>query len=186
MLKASHSKPTTMASIDTAALGSKRTRHAIPRIDMTPMVDLGFLLVTFFIFTTSMSENLALKIVIPKDEPNAKPNNLPKSAAITVLLDGNKVYAYRGDWKDAVTNEGVQPTILNYNTGLGLVIRKTQEQLKTSGKKQEDAMLLIKPSPDANYQQVIDALDQALICRMTKYTIVEPDAAELQFLATWK
>jgi biopolymer transport protein ExbD len=84
----------------------KRKLHSV-KIDMTPMVDLGFLLITFFIFTTSMAEPKITKLLMPKD---GRETNVPQSKALTVLLDKNKVYVYAGQWKDAIASNAVVQT----------------------------------------------------------------------------
>ncbi|TCZ66421.1 ExbD/TolR family protein [Flaviaesturariibacter aridisoli] len=168
-----------MASVETAALGSKRKGHLIPKVDMTPMVDLGFLLITFFIFTTSMGESRALQLVMPADGP---PMNSMESATLSVLLDSSQVFAYRGQWEKAVPAGGVQPTTLNTYTGMGAVIRALQQDLRARGRHDSDLVLLIKPAARADYRQVVDAIDMALIYNVKRYAIVEPEKEERAFL----
>ena len=168
-----------MASVDSAAPGSKRKGHFIPKIDMTPMVDLGFLLITFFIFTISMSESRALKLIVPADGP---PMPSPQSASLTLLLDSNRVFAYRGRWEDAGRAGAVQPTSLNTYTGAGAVIGALQKDLRARGRHDSDLVLLIKPAARADYRQVVDALDMALIHKVKRYAIVEPEKEEEAYL----
>jgi len=73
--------------------GNKKRNQKL-KIDMTPMVDLGFLLITFFIFTTSMGEPMATNLFMPKDGPET---NVSEATVLTVLLAGeNKIYYYDG------------------------------------------------------------------------------------------
>ncbi|RYD91248.1 MAG: biopolymer transporter ExbD [Sphingobacteriales bacterium] len=177
-------KTNTMANIDTAAApGSKRKTRPFPRIDMTPMVDLGFLLITFFIFTTSMSESKAMKLVMPADGDGTKSM---ATATLSVLLDSNRVYAYHGMWETALQAGAVQATSLNTYTGLGASIRSVRQALRARGYHDSDLVLLIKPTARADYKQVIDALDEALIYEVKRYAIVEPDGAENAWCASRK
>ena len=76
---------------------AKRKFSPTIKIDMTPMVDLGFLLITFFIFTTTMSDKITMKLYMPH---NGDPTPIGKSKVLTVLLSSNnKVYAYEGALK---------------------------------------------------------------------------------------
>jgi biopolymer transport protein ExbD len=168
-----------MATIETPALGSKRAGRANPRIDMTPMVDLGFLLITFFIFTTSMSQDFALKLVMPKAGPEMPS---AESGTLSVILSEKGVYAYRGQWEGALKEGRVQKTTLATYTGIGEGIRQLQKDLAARGHKDE-LMLVIKPTKSASYTQVIDALDQALIYQVKRYAIVDADAGEEAFLS---
>src|SRR4029078_6685546 len=95
-----------MAQIENTANGRKgrsfaHNKKQVLRIDMTPMVDLGFLLITFFVFTTTMSTPKATDLFMPKDDLT-HPQSLHNSLALSLLLDdNNKVYYYNGDFKEA-------------------------------------------------------------------------------------
>ncbi len=68
------------------------------RVDLTPMVDLGFLLITFFIFTTTMSRPTKMILILPKDVPDKERQLARNSAVITILLGkSDGVFYYEGD-----------------------------------------------------------------------------------------
>lgn len=157
------------------------TRRRLPRqvrIDMTPMVDLGFLLITFFIFTASMAETKALRLIMPADGEGTK---IGQSTVLTALLGAdNRIYLYEGDWKDAVKNDKVVKTSYNVYTGAGSLIRAKQKAL---GDRTKELMLLIKPTEGATYQNIINALDEVTINGVKKYAIVDPSAEETGYIA---
>src|SRR3982751_2747882 len=103
-----------MASIDVAGgdsghkkgPGVKKAKKLSTRVDMTPMVDLGFLLITFFIFTTTMSTPATMGLTMPKDEKNKEDQTeIKESGALTILLGGDdKVYYYEGFMKSDGSN----------------------------------------------------------------------------------
>ena len=168
-----------MAQIqDQRATGkTKRKLHSQLSIDMTPMVDLGILLITFFIFTTSMTEKRVTNLIMPKD---GEPTGLPESKAITAILgENNKVFVYAGRWDNAVSDKNITETNYNVYQGLGNFIRARQKQLKN---KRNDLMLLIKPLNNASYQDVIDALDEALINNVQRYAIVQATTEERAYI----
>jgi biopolymer transport protein ExbD len=156
-------------------------RHSV-RTDMTPMVDLGFLLITFFVFTAQLSEPKALKLNMPKEGDSSK---LAESNAITVLLgDNDHVYYYKGNWEEASAKSEIFKTDLSLNGGLGKIIRTQQQWLDVNGKKEgrKGLMLLIKAGEEASYQMVIDALDQALINDVGKYALVRLEPEESMWM----
>ena len=164
-------------------------KKQIIRIDMTPMVDLGFLLITFFVFTTTMSIPKATDLFMPKDDLT-HPQPLPNSLALSLLLsDNNKVYYYNGDFNEAANANKIFET--NYSTyeGIGKIIRQKQKDIDASGKfadGRKGLMLLIKPTSGSVYKNVIDALDEAVINDVRKYAIVEPANEEINYIRSKK
>ena len=165
-------------------------KKQILKIDMTPMVDLGFLLITFFVFTTTMSTPKVTDLFMPSDKPVTIPPELPNSLALSLLLsDNNKVYYYNGDFNEALGANKIFET--NYSTyeGIGKIIRQKQKDIDASGKftdGRKGLMLLIKPTPGSVYKNVIDALDEAVINDVKKYAIVEPASEEISYIKTKK
>jgi len=180
-----------MAQIENTANGRKgksfsHNKKQIIRIDMTPMVDLGFLLITFFVFTTTMSTPKATDLFMPSDKPDPLPPKLIDDLALTILLSENdKIYYYNGNWEDAKNGNQIFET--NYSTyeGIGKIIRQKQKEIDASGKfadGRKGLMLLIKPTSASNYKNVVDALDEAVINDVRKYAIIEPTKEELNFI----
>ena len=79
--------------------GKKRAKKGSTRVDMTPMVDLAFLLLTFFVLTSTFSKPKVMSLVYPAKEENPNPEENPKiNNAITFLLSEDKVYYYAGQY----------------------------------------------------------------------------------------
>jgi len=169
-----------MAEIITSTQsGNRRKQHSL-KVDMTPMVDLGFLLITFFIFTSSMSEQKAMKLFMPAD---GVPSPYKESAAITVLLGGDKeMYYYEGTWQEAYQQGHVRKTSFDVQRGLGKAIRDKQMSL---GQRKNELMLLIKPGETSTYADIINALDVVSINDMKRYAIAPMEEGEKAFLL-WK
>ena len=118
-----HLKLTSMAQNNDAPILQRRKRGVPllrkqdPKTDMTPMVDLGFLLITFFVITTEMNKPGKLDLLMPKE---GKEMHIMNSTALTVLLTGTtKVYYYHGNWETAKWNTKVYETYLSTLNGIG-------------------------------------------------------------------
>ncbi|PZR29479.1 MAG: biopolymer transporter ExbD [Citrobacter freundii] len=180
-----------MANISEPQVGRARSRSAAKlkrhssRPDMTPMVDLGFLLIAFFVMTTEMSKPAVTKLNMPKVN-NEKPPPLRESTALTFLIGGEKMYCYAGRYENAKANNEIYETNFSLKDGIGKIIRERQDWLEKSNitpEGRDGLVLLIKPGPNSNYQQVVDALDETLINGVTRYMIVSPDKEELEWMS---
>ena len=158
--------------------GVKKAKKLSTRVDMTPMVDLGFLLITFFIFTTTMSTPSTMKLFMPKDEKDQK--NLMEvkaSDALTIMLGkNNQVYYYMGILKDDGSN--FQST--NFKDIRQVIIDKRQEvmnQGRSFGYPKDsldkDFVVVIKPNKESTYKNSIDMLDEMKINGVRAFALVD-------------
>lgn len=178
-----------MAEISTATTsdkpGVRRSKKLSTRVDLTPMVDLGFLLITFFIFTTTMSKPVATRLIMPDDtEPVKDPPNVGISSALTILpVSGNKVFYYHGDIEGALRSGTYGVTTFSMKDGIGQVIRDKQLAMDRSkpGSRQ-DLTLMIKPTAASNYQDVVNSLDEVHINGLKHYALMDITEEEKKML----
>jgi len=173
-----------MAEINTAASGRNRgnTRRKIhsTRVDMTPMVDLGFLLITFFMLTTSLAKPKTMDLVMPRSDGDSM--KLRDTNALTIMLGANNQIAYY----EGMGNNPSQPPQVKYTgfasrNGIGDVIRaKRRQVVQVSGK--NELMVLIKADDKANYKNVVDIMDEMLINDVDRYAMVDITPAEEGYL----
>lgn len=153
--------------------GVKRPGKQQLRIDMTPMVDLGFLLISFFVITTELSKPTAMNLNMPADGP---PMDLGESNAITVMLDkGDRTWYYTGAWEQAMARGLILPLNGAGQEGLRKIITERQLWLDAHPGREGRAglMVLVKPSAGADYKQVVDVLDEMSITQVKKYAVVK-------------
>jgi biopolymer transport protein ExbD len=140
-----------MADIDTG--GGKKVST---KVDMTPMVDLAFLLITFFMLTTTFSKPKAMEVNMPDKTPTDEGQKVPESLTTTFVL-GEKDIIYYYSGKD---NPNVSQT--DYSDG-GLR-RVVLNDIKTKvGQFGKDPIYIIKASKGSRYKNVVDMLDEMAI-----------------------
>ncbi|SDG81879.1 ExbD/TolR family protein [Chitinophaga filiformis] len=176
-----------MAEMDTSSSGGKgkhqgtKSKKQSTRVDMTPMVDLGFLLITFFMLTTTMSKPKTMDLIMPKDTKDEKEQNKVKeSTALTILLGKkDRVYYYEGLAQDP--NASANPdffkatTFANKGGIRDVIIKKRDEVAKARNAKgePEDVVVIIKADDDATYKDFVDILDEMAINRIQRYATVD-------------
>jgi biopolymer transport protein ExbD len=145
--------------------GKKRAKKMSTKIDMTPMVDLAFLLLTFFMLTTTFNKPQTMEINMPSNEKTPDPLELPASKALTVILGKNdKVYYYQG-LNDGKTQPDLKTT--DYSD------KGIRQVLLDLGNKIEGLTVLIKPVKTSRYKNVVDILDEMSITNTRKYALVK-------------
>jgi len=163
-----------------AQAGVNRMKKANLKIDMTPMVDLGFLLISFFIFTTEISKPAITNLYMPKDGDSTK---IADSKSLTILLSNNDhVSYYNGDMKAAIKNNQVFQTSYDEINGMGNIIRQRQNELNRRKIDKKSLVVLIKPGRESSYKNVINALDEMLINGVSRYVITDPENEEISLL----
>ena len=168
-----------MASMDTGGdqgghkkgPGVKKAKKLSTKVDMTPMVDLGFLLITFFIFTTTMAQPTAMNLFLPKDvDKPEEQNKVKETGAFTILLGKqDQVYYY----------EGLDPTQLKASNFKGI---RDEIILKKKNTNPEDLVMIIKPTEDATYKNTVDILDEMTINEIKRYAMVDISPQEYELV----
>ena len=160
--------------------GSKkvRTKKMSTRVDLTAMVDLGFLLITFFMLATTMNKPKTMEVNKPaKDEKEDKPEPPIKMSKTATLMLGarNKCYAYVSpDEIDASTE--ITLDSLDYSpTGLRKFIQRRQKEVQEQWGDKDMLFVIIKPLPGSNVKNIVDVLDEMTINDVKRYAILEPN-----------
>lgn len=131
------------------------------RVDLTPMVDLGFLLITFFVFTTTMSTAKAMAMVTPNDTGGPQ-DAVCESCVITIIPTAdNKIWYYEGTEKNA------QYKTTDYSAaGLRKLLANKKNAAAANNK---DAVLIIKPGEKSSFKNLVDVIDESTICMYKRY-----------------
>lgn len=192
--------------------GKKRPKRGVPSIDMTPMVDLGFLLLTFFVMTSTFSKPKVMSLVYPaKPDEKAAKKNEPINNAVTFLLSDDKIYYYQdafypegnAEGKPATQLEetdfspqGVRKLLTNLNRFVldkkaiydrqfkaGEIADTTHTRLVRAAKGDNAALkVLIKTDDEATCKNFIDLIDELKIADIGVIAPVDINAAELELV----
>ncbi|GAB3293054.1 ExbD/TolR family protein [Hymenobacter humi] len=155
--------------------GKRRAKKMSTRIDMTPMVDLAFLLLTFFMLTTTFAKPYTMELTMPvKDTPTP----VPGSRAMTIILGkDHRVHYFFG--LHTPNDNTVPAPELRTTTfaadGIRRVLLARQQQVSKP-------IILIKPSADSKYQDMVDILDEMNITHQKKYALVKITQDDLTLL----
>ncbi|MEJ8842502.1 biopolymer transporter ExbD [Lacibacter sp. H375] len=140
-------------------------------IDFAPMVDLGFLLITFFIFTTKLTEAKAFQLHVPDDTPVKTPVNTPESSTITLQLKGNGVVDYYEGFEQTPLQKGTLTLYAQNSLRTHLIDKRNRifQKLGTDS----NYVVLIEPTTKTSYKEVIDVLDEMQILAIGKYVLLD-------------
>jgi biopolymer transport protein ExbD len=169
-----------MAEIETKKPNEKKKifNKKSTRVDLTPMVDLGFLLITFFVFTTTMATPKAMNLVMPYDKVDPG-DKICESCVLTVLLDkDNRIKYYEGAAKNnpLVKETGFAPEQIRT-----ILMQKKANVEKVRGSA-DQFILIIKASAASNFKNFVDITDEVTICQIKKYYVDELHNADKKIL----
>jgi biopolymer transport protein ExbD len=168
-----------MAELNTSeqAGGRFKRRPAPPRVDLTAMVDLAFLLITFFMLTTTLAKKRAQPVAMPDQSTNID-LPVPQSRTMTVCLGaGNKAVYFMGMAESPLT----KPVVVSYTKdGLRKVL--TEKSREIAVKTGKDLIVLLKPSDHSVYGNLINAIDELNITKINRYAIEDIGPKEIDLL----
>jgi biopolymer transport protein ExbD len=154
--------------------GTRGRKKMNVRVDLTAMVDLAFLLITFFMLTTTLSKSKAMDVAMPVGPGDA----VPASRSFTVCLGKNsQVMWYLGELKNPI----IAPTITGFNkNGIRKALLETSKMVHD--KTGKSMIVVVKPSDRAVYKDLVNVLDELNITNMQTYAIVDIDGHDTDAL----
>ncbi len=197
-----------MANIEmNNSVGGKKNKpkKQVLRVDFTPMVDMNMLLITFFMFCTTLSMPQTMDIAMPAPEGKTL---TPESKSLTFILDEqDNVYYYEGmaNYEDYTALKktdvmGMRDVLLRRNQDVILKINSLNKQFRNKRlpendyraqlaelKKDKDSpIVMIKPTKESKYKNLVDVLDEMQICGIGRYTILDMGKEDIFVLENYK
>jgi len=168
--------------------GKVRSKKQNNRVDLTAMVDLAFLLITFFMLTTTLSKPKSMELTLPDKEEDKKVDDLKvdENRTMTILIGENgKIVRYvglisaplaGGEPKTfAYGKDGIRKELISRN-------KLVKEYSAAKGKPKDGMIVIIKPSKKSTYRNLVDILDEMAIVDVATYAIVNDFLPEEQKL----
>lgn len=145
--------------------GGRHTKRMPVRVDLTAMVDLAFLLITFFMLTTSLIKPRRMELNMPAD---GQPQKYAESTTMSICLGGkSKAVYYLGMPEKPITT----PITTGYGKNIReAILQMTKQVFQKTGKPMS---LIIKPGEHSIYQNLVDVLDEANITKVSSYAIAK-------------
>lgn len=158
--------------------GKVRAKKQSTAVDMTPLADLGFLLITFFMFTTTFSKPNVMGLNMPPKQPTIdNPIDDPVidlTNSISIVIGGdNKLYWHQQD-KTKLTADQLHETSYS-KEGIRNDILAARQRAKTP----DNFTVIIKPTDESTYENLVNVLDEMEITESSRYGIVDIAPSEV-------
>jgi len=155
--------------------GVPKTKKTSLRVDLTPMVDLGFLLIAFFVLTTTIAKPTSMKLAIPDDRGKRPPSEAPESKTLNILLGAdNQTFIYDGTALNSIKNMGSDANALR------TAIIQKKHDIRDAFGNDSGMVVLIKPTAAATYANLVNTFDEMLICNVKTYVLMDANNDELK------
>lgn len=173
------------------------------RVDFTPMVDMNMLMITFFMFCTTLAAPQVMDIVMPtKNVEEINSTQTPESTTVTLLLSANdEIFYYWGKPKYDTPNflqkttlnaDGLRIVLLEKNQVIAQQVKELKQKrykkeiseelfdtkLSELRKSKESITVIVKPTANSTYNTLVKTLDEMQICSVAKYAIVDVEAGD--------
>jgi biopolymer transport protein ExbD len=176
-----------MAELNTGDGGGKgkggkvRSKKSNAKVDLTAMVDLAFLLITFFMLTTSLSKPQSMDLGLPDKDPKKDDLNIKvdQRRTVTILLGkDNKIKWYHGLLEAPEPNGAPTDAVYGKNGIRKEILKRVVSIPQITGDKNKGMIVIIKPSKKSTYRNLVDILDEMAICNVATYAIVNDISPE--------
>ncbi|MGZ9674939.1 ExbD/TolR family protein [Flavobacterium sp. GNP001] len=167
-----------MAELNTGDGGGKkggkvRSKKSNSKVDLTAMVDLAFLLITFFMLTTTLSKPQSMPLGLPdkNDDPTKKDLKVDENRTLTVLLgDNDKMVYYMGLLATPIA--GPKDIAYGKDGIRAELLKRKSSVVEYTGNKDKGLIVIIKPGKKSNYRNLVDILDEMAIVGVPTNAIV--------------
>ena len=142
--------------------GGPRTKKMSTRVDMTPMVDLGFLLITFFMLTTTFNKPQAMSQNFPEKQEKPDEEKAVKASKVLQLIpwENNKIYYFSGTG-DAKDGPAIIDSIdFSVTKNIRPVLKRHLDKVKAQWGTEDEAIFLIKPKDKSRFKNYVDLMDE--------------------------
>lgn len=151
--------------------GKVRSKKQPPHVDLTPMVDLAFLLITFFMLVTTFNKPNVMDLGLPakpKENQKSPDTEIKLSNSISIIIGkDNKIFYHQQD------QAGLNVSTLQETTFDREGIRKVIQQAKAQAEDETKFTVIIKPTDEALYKNFVDMLDEMAITKSEQYGITD-------------
>ena len=171
-----------MAELNTGDSGGKgkggkvRSKKSGAKVDLTAMVDLAFLLITFFMLTTSLSKPQSMDLGLPdknNDETDSSKINVDQRRTVTIILGANNQIKWFHGLLEAPEPNGAPQNSTYGKEGIRKeLLKRVVSVPQVTGDKEKGLIVIIKPTKKATYRNLVDILDEMAICKVPTYAIV--------------
>jgi biopolymer transport protein ExbD len=156
--------------------GKVRSKKQNSKVDLTAMVDLAFLLITFFMLTTTLSKPQSMSLGLPdkdEDESKNKDVKVDENRTMTLLLgDNDKLVRYVGLFATPVAGGAPKDFVYGKEGIRKELLERKKKVLEYTGDEEKGMIVIIKPSKKSNYKNLVDILDEMAIVDVPTYAIV--------------
>jgi biopolymer transport protein ExbD len=151
-------------------------------VDLTAMVDLAFLLITFFMLTTTLAKPQAMDMAMPdKDKTEQQELTVADNRTMTILLGSNN----RLEWYMGLVDKPLTPPQVDNYGRNGIrkaLIENSKKVIASTGDPKKGLIVLIKPSDQSNYRNFVDILDEMKVSNINQYAIVDISDPDIELL----
>lgn len=145
--------------------GSRRRKIRKPlHVDMTPMVDLAFLLITFFMLVSTLHKNTAIDLHMP--EIDGERAAITADRTLTLIADGNNRLLYY----NGIDIAGIKQTRYG-KEGIRSLLIANEKRIASSTSPEKGLICILKATDKAKYENLVDLLDEMVVTGVTTYAI---------------